>query len=278
MPTRRTVDFQRLSWTEVAEAVAEQAIILLPIGSMEQHGPHMPVGNDNLVAEFVARKTAEQTNALVVPGINYGCSAVFSNFPGTISVEPETLGAMIRDVCRALIAQGFTRIVFFDNHGGNEFVCEQIARELKAEFDILIGNVYPWNLGYQLMRDTYEDPSKAYGHGAEPETSAMLAMFPDDVLLDRKDNGGYGSVGKWQTVGYSKVLVPGQPTPGTVYFDSDEVAPNGVTGDSSMASVERGRIWIERVVGFAVAFVQQYDELTAADSSDYSDDDDEYDE
>jgi creatinine amidohydrolase len=276
MSTRRTTELQRLSWTEVAEAISENAIILLPIGSMEQHGPHMPVGNDNMVAEFVAHKTAEQTNSLVAPIIPYGCSAVFSNFPGTISVDPETLGAMIRDVCRALIAQGFSRIVFVDNHGGNEFVCEQVARELKAEYGILIGNIYPWNLGYQLMRDTYEDADKAYGHGAEPETSAMLAMFPDDVLLERKENGGYGSVGPWQTVGYSKVLVPGQPTPGTVYFDSDEVAPNGVTGDSSMATVERGHIWIERVVGFAVAFVKQYDELTLVeeDLGDEDEDDD----
>src|SRR5215210_1776093 len=112
MATRwRTVELQRLSWTELAEAVAERPVILLPIGTLEQHGPHMPIGNDNMVAEFVARRTAEQTNALVAPTINYGCSAVFRNFTGTVSIQPETLAAMLRDVCRSLIGQGLDRIV-----------------------------------------------------------------------------------------------------------------------------------------------------------------------
>ena len=91
----------------------------------------------------------------------------------------------------------------------------------------------------------------------------MLAMFPEDVLLDRKESGGYQPVGGWQAQGYSKVAVPGQPVGGTVYLDADEVAPNGVTGDSSMASAERGHVWIERVVGFAVAFVNHFDEVTS---------------
>jgi creatinine amidohydrolase len=262
---RRTVEMMRMSWTEVAEALAEREppAVLLPIATIEQHGPHMPIGNDCLVAEYVAFRTAEQTNALVAPAINYGCSAVFRNFPGTLPVKPETLAAVLRDVCTGLIHQGFRKIVFFNNHGGNEFVCEQVARELKAEFGVIIGNVYPWNLGYALMRDTYEDPTRAYGHGAEPETSAMLAMFPDDVLLDRKESGGYKPFAGWQVQSYSKVSIPGQPVAGTVYLDADEVAPNGVTGDSSMATVDRGRIWVARVVGFAVAFVNHYNEVSA---------------
>lgn len=267
MTTRRTVDMKHMSWTEVAEAREQQPVILLPIGTLEQHGPHMPIGNDCLVAEWVALRAAEQTNALVAPVINYGCSAVFRNFPGTYPVKPETLANVLRDVCRAFIAQGFRKIVFFNNHGGNEFVCEQVARELKAEFGVVIGNVYPWNLGYALMRDTYDDPLAAYGHGAEPETSAMLAMFPQDVLMDRKESGTYQSVNGWQVQSYSKVAVPGQPVGGTLYLDADEVAPNGVTGDSSMASAERGKVWIERVVGFAVAFVRHYDEVTSTHPS-----------
>ena len=170
-------------------------------------------------------------------------------------------------MCHAFVQQGFRKLVFFNNHGGNEFVCEQIARELKAEFGLLIGNVYPWNLGYALMRDAYDDPTRAYGHGAEPETSAMLAMFPEDVLLDRKESGGYQPFGGWQVQNYNTVAVPGQPVAGTVYLDADEIAPNGVTGDSSMASVELGRIWVERVLGFAVAFVNQYDEIVSGSAA-----------
>jgi len=265
MSELRTVELGRLSWEEVAELIPRNPIVLLPIGTVEQHGPHLPVNADNMVAHFVATRAAEQAKALAVvaPGINYGCSAVFSHFPGTYSIRPETLAQYLRDVCNAFIAQGFRRFIFVNNHGGNEGVCEQVARELKAAHGLVIGNIYPWFLGYNLMRDTYEDVEKAYGHGAEPETSAMMAMFPEDVVKERMASGTYQTFAGWEPVGYSKVKVPGQSYPGTVYLDSDEVAPNGVTGDPSLASAERGQIWIERIVGFAVAFIDHFDALTA---------------
>ena len=263
MAQRRTVELGRMSWAEVAEIVPQNPVLLLPIGTVEQHGPHLPVNADNMVAEYVARHAAEQTNAYVLPGINYGCSAVFRKFAGTIPVRQETLANVIRDVCQSLLAQGFRRFIFVDNHGGNEAVCEQVARELKAAHGIVIGSIYPWNLGYGLMRDTYEDVATAYGHGAEPETSAMMAMFPDDVVRERMEAGGYQPFAGWQVQNYSKITVPGQSASGTVYLDSDEVAPNGVTGSQRESSAERGQIWIERIVGFAAAFITHYDEVTA---------------
>lgn len=251
-----------MSWAEIAEVIPEHPIILLPIGTVEQHGPHLPVNADNMVASFVAERAAAETGALVAPNINYGNSAVFAKFPGTIHVRQETLANLLRDVCQSLIAQGFRRIIFVNNHGGNSAVCEQVARELKAKHGILIGEIYPWSLGYQLMRDTYEDVATAYGHGAEPETSAMLGMFPNDVVLDRRESGKLQPYAGLEPQSYNKVKVPGQATPGTIYLDSDEVAPNGVTGDGSVASAERGQVWIERIVGFAVAFIRQYDAVT----------------
>lgn len=252
-----------MSWAEIAEIAVEDPVVLLPIGTVEQHGPHLPVNADNMVAEYVAIQAATQTGALVAPSINYGCSAMFQKFAGTLSVREETLANMLRDVCRALISHGLRRIVFVNNHGGNEPVCEQVARELKSERGVLMGSVYPWKLGYQLMWDTYEDPDRAYGHGAEPETSAMMAMFPDDVLQDRMAAAEYEDTNPWRSLGPNTVAVPGQRVGGTVYLDSDEITRNGVTGDGGVASAERGRLWIERVVGFTVDFVKHYDQLTA---------------
>ena len=262
MAERRTVELGRMSWAEVAEIVPRRPVVLLPIGTVEQHGPHLPVNADNMVAGYIAVKAAERTGALVVPSINYGNSALFRKFPGTLHVRQETLAQLLRDVCQALIDQGLRRIVFVNNHGGNEPVCEQVARELKAEHGLQVGSIYPWGLGYQLMRDTYADAAAAYGHGAEPETSAMLAMFPEDVVEERRESGTLHPFAGWEASGYAKVAVPGQPVPGTVYLDSDELAPNGVTGDGSVASRERGKVWIERVVGFAAAFVAHYDAVT----------------
>ena len=264
MAARRTVELGRMSWAEISEVIPERPIILLPIGTVEQHGPHLPVNADNMVAEFVALQAAAQTNALVAPAINYGCSPTHRHFPGTLSVRPETLVHVIRDVCAGLIGHGFRRIIFVNNHGGNEDACAQVARELRDEHGLIIGSIYPWNIGYGVMRDTYEDAAAAYGHGAEPETSAMLAMFPDDVLRERQEPGGYRPFAGWDVRNVSSIRVPGQAHPATLYLDMREVAPNGVTGDNSVATAERGQLWIERVIGFAVAFIRHYDEATVA--------------
>lgn len=262
MAERRTVELGRMSWAEVAEIIPRRPVILLPVGTVEQHGPHLPVNADNMVAGYVARGAAERTGAYVMPNVNYGNSALFRKFPGTFHVRQETLANVLRDVCGGLIDQGLRRIVLVNNHGGNDAVCEQVARELKAAHGVVVGNVYPWALGYALMRDTYDDAIAAYGHGAEPETSAMLAMFPDDVVAERRESGTIRPFAGWEPSGYSQVAVPGQSVPGTVFLDSDELAPNGVTGDGSVASRERGEVWIERVLGFAAAFVAHYDEVT----------------
>lgn len=262
METRRTAELGRMSWAEIAEVLPRNPVLLLPIGTVEQHGPYLPVNADNMAANVVALRAAEQTDAYVLPGINYGCSTIFRKFPGTISIRQETLGNIIRDVCHALLAQGFRRFIFVDNHGGNVAVCEQVARELKEEHGIIIGNLYPWDLGKALIADTYENVTAAYGHGAEPETSAMLAMFPDDVVRERMEVGGFQPFAGWEPQHYTQITVPGQTIKGTVYLDGDEIAPNGMANNIGEASAERGGIWIERVVGFAVAFIRHYDEVT----------------
>lgn len=258
----RTKELGRLSFTEVAEAAAERPVLLIPMGTVEQHGPHMPVNADNMVAEFVASKAAEKTNAVWAPGINYGCSDVFRNFAGTISVGHDTLAKLVEEIVEGFVKSGFRRIVFVNNHGGNEIIVERTARKMRERHGIIIGSIYPWSLGYALMRDQYDDVGKAYGHGAEPETSAMLAMFPEDTTLSRLETGTFQEFQGWTPTGYHAVAVPNQSVPGTVYFESDDIAPNGVTGDGTVGTKERGEIWIERVVGFAIDYIDQFDRIT----------------
>lgn len=263
----RTIELGRMSWEEVAEVRKADPVVLLPVGTIEQHGPHLPVGSDNMVADFFARKVAEATGAVLAPALNYGCSDVFRAFPGTLSIRSETFKAVLRDVCHALFDDaGFHRLVIVDNHGGNETHVEEVARGLRRERgrQTLIGCLYPWNLGYAVMREVYPDASAVYGHGGEPETSAMLAMYPEDVQMQRARKGGYQPVRGWTMRGYTKVAVPGyRAGEGSLYLDADEVAPDGVTGDPMSASAEYGRQWVERVVGFGIAYVREFQRITA---------------
>lgn len=266
MSETRTYDLGRMSFKEVERILLSNPVVLIPIGTVEQHGPHLPVNADNMVADFVSRRAAEATGAYLVPAINYGCSPLFRDFPGTVSVAPETLKQMLQEVCEALIHHGFRRFVFVNNHGGNQSACEQVARELKIKYGLVIGNVYPWSIGYAVMRDTYDDATAVYGHGGEPETSAMMAMFPDDVVTDLMTARDPNMSGPFKPRRDNLIEIPGQTAGGTVYLDYTDLFPNGVTGDPSAASAERGRVWIERVVGYAIAFVKYFDNATVAAS------------
>lgn len=266
MANRRTYELGRMSWKEIEQILPLNPVLLIPIGSVEQHGQHLPVNADSMVADFVARRVAEASDAYLVPPITYGYSPLFGGFPGTISLRPETVTAVVRDVCESLYGQGFRRFIFVNNHGGNQPSCEQVARNLKAEHGLIIGNIYPWNVGYAVMRDAYPDPSAVYGHGGEPETSAMLAMFPDDVRTDLMAGRDPVTSGPFTPRRDNLIEVPGQTVGGTVFLDYTDLFPNGASGDPISATPELGRMWVERVVDYAIAFVKHYDNATAGAS------------
>jgi creatinine amidohydrolase len=263
MESRRAYELGRMSWKEIERILPLNPVLLIPIGSVEQHGPHLPVNADGMVADFVARRAAEATAAYLAPAVTYGYSPLFRGFPGTISLRPETVTAVMRDICESLYEQGFRRFIFVNNHGGNQPSCEQVARDLKAEHGLIIGNIYPWNVGYAVMRDAYADPAAVYGHGGEPETSAMLAMFPGDVKVDLMAGRDPIMTGPFKPRRDNLIDIPGQSVGGTLFLDYTDLFPNGTSGDPSGATAELGRLWIERVVSFVVAFVNHYDNATA---------------
>lgn len=259
----------RLSWTEVAEAAERNPVVLLPIGAIEQHGPHLPVHEDSIVAEWSAYKIAELTDGevdlLVAPALHYGHSPTFRGFAGNLSFSAETLKAAVKDIIESLVESGFRRIIVVDNNGGNVAPVAGAAFDSRRDLGVLIGHLYPWQLGYGLMRDVYDDPAAVYGHGAEPELSAMLAIFPDQVDLAKAESGGLTSPAGWTPTSYSDAKIGDYSIPGTVFWDFSEISENGVTGDVSVASSETGEEWIRRVMGFCAEYVREYDRNTTGE-------------
>ncbi|MQA04217.1 MAG: creatininase family protein [Streptosporangiales bacterium] len=262
MTNPRTYELGRMSWTEAREAAADNPVVLIPVGAIEQHGPHLPLHEDAIVADHVAKQVAAATGALVAPVMNYGHSPMFAAYAGTLSLRRETLTAVMVDICEGLVSHGFRRLVFVDNNGGNQASVMAAAFEMRTKHGILMGSLYPWQLGYQLMRSAYDDPDKVYGHGAEPELSAMLVMFPEQVQHDRIEGGELQGIEGWRPHSYNGVAVPGYDVPGTVYWDFSDVSRSGVSGDTSVASEETGKVWVERVIGFCTAFVREFDANT----------------
>jgi creatinine amidohydrolase len=124
---------ENLAYTEVETYLEQNDLILVPVGSVEQHSPYGIIGTDFVTAEAVARKAAEVLNLLVAPTLCYGVSPHHMGFKGTVSLSTETLAAVAADIVRSLAAHGFRRIVFVNGHGGNVTALKAAFERLKNE-------------------------------------------------------------------------------------------------------------------------------------------------
>jgi creatinine amidohydrolase len=179
------IDAATTSWQGVEAAIARGIIAILPLGALEQHGPHLPLTVDAVLATGVARRVAEGTNALLLPAIAYGDAWTAEGWAGTLSLSPDTLRATIIDLGRGLQRMGVHGLVTLNGHFGNREPAALAARTLgEAGFRVL-------NLDYPGL-DTFaaevcdSDPAgPGFYHADEVETSMMLALAPDTVRLER---------------------------------------------------------------------------------------------
>jgi creatinine amidohydrolase len=175
----------RLTEPEVAAHLAAGALVLVPVGSTEQHGPHGPLGTDAILAEEVCRRVAPRVNALVAPPIAFGVSPEHEGFAGLISLAPTTLIALVRDVCCSLARGGFRRIVLVNGHYTNVVALHAAIIEttpLVPDGTRLCWLNY-WDALDSGERDAYLG-AEAGLHANIGETSATLAVDPSLVRLD----------------------------------------------------------------------------------------------
>jgi creatinine amidohydrolase/Fe(II)-dependent formamide hydrolase-like protein len=226
----------RLSTTDVAEIDKSDALVVQPIGAVEQHGPHLPVMTDAFVAEQVAALAADQAggNVWVLPTLNYGKSTEHLGWAGTMSLSSETLLSVLKDVGRSVAASGFTRLTFVNGHGGNPSSLDVAARDIRTESGLL---VFPVTTGRLGVPEGLDLPDAEFSiHGGHVETSVMLHLAPEAVHLDRAVVGG----------AHLPELFPGGgelslegPLP-TAWI-SDDLTTNGVIGDPCAATAEIGK-------------------------------------
>ncbi|MGB3225694.1 MAG: creatininase family protein, partial [Desulforhopalus sp.] len=124
---------ENLSYPEVELYLKEKDSILVPVGSVEQHSPYGLIGTDFITAEHIARKAAEAMDVLVAPTISYGVSPHHMAFPGTVSLSPDTLVAVVCDVIRSLVMHSFRKIIFINGHGGNIAPIQVALVKLKSQ-------------------------------------------------------------------------------------------------------------------------------------------------
>lgn len=234
------------SWPEVAAALEDGATtVVVPLGATEQHGPHLPVDTDTRLATELAERVARRLgDALVAPAIPVGPSEEHASFPGTISVSPDTLDALLRDYVDSVERQGFERVVVLPGHGGSFPTVDAAFPELARETDVDVVAV----TGLRHYMDLLQDGLRAAGvdvdepvvHAGASETAMVLAVAPD-LVGDDLPEGHTGDV--------SGAALFAE---GVERYDED-----GVLGDARPATAEVGESLLEYVAEAHADYVRE---------------------
>lgn len=180
-----SLQFQYQTSFTIKDEIGKRNAAILPIGAVEAHGPHLPIGTDNLLAERLADELGKRTDSLVLPLLPYGQVWSLKHFPGSIHVSNESIISMIVDIGRSVREQGFRVLAIVNGHLGNMTAIKEAARKLHSELDDLKIYYFFYSGTSQVIDQVRESP-KLHGqffHACEIETSYMLYMAPEYVNM-----------------------------------------------------------------------------------------------
>lgn len=167
-------------------AAAQDAVVLLPLGSHEDHGPHQPMGDyllADMIAERIARRATEQgVAAFVAPGMPYGVADYFGSSPGGLALAPESFRRVLQDLLDGLLRHGLRKIIVLNAHSGNVPVIHEVTLGLRLSCGVTIPSFYLWKIARQLMEERTGNAEGRFGHGAEPLLSLNMALRPECVV------------------------------------------------------------------------------------------------
>jgi creatinine amidohydrolase len=218
-----------LHWPEVKKLDRKNIVAIVPVGSMEQHGPHLPFQVDVLVSSRLAEDLEKRIpEILLVPPIWTGVSAHHMDFPGSITLRAKVFIDLLHDICSSLYHHGFRRIVLLNGHGGNRSSLEVLGQELFVELGLTVNTLAYWDLVPDLVKALKKTKSSGMGHSGELETSLLLHLEPRLVNQKAIPQGVLG------------IDQPGPTTGIKRYVNMKEHSEEGVIGMPSAASPEIG--------------------------------------
>ena len=244
MPKAEPWRYEKLTWPEINEAVASRKVVVVPIGSTEQHGPHLPLDVDVVCPVGVAHAAARliPDGVLIMPPIVHGYTGHVMDFPGTINIHWETFIKMVVDVGKSLAHHGFKKIVFLNGHGSNIPNLDLASRRVNIETDAECIATSWWTM---LTVDKKFLPawreSKFPGgcaHACELETSVYLYLDEDNVRRDKIEDGEI-AFHVTQRSDFQWVDLFGAG-PGTPISWTASYSDSGVLGQATLASKEKG--------------------------------------
>ena len=258
---KTNVLLSKMTWFEAKERLKETDIVLMPIGAFEQHGLHLPLDTDTFIALEISKRAAEKVardvKAVVGPSIQFGISPYMMGFPGSITIQGETFVNLLHDVCESLIHQGFSKIVFVNQHYSNtpyiRMVIDKLQYERPKSFLALV------NLG-ELTGDVISEVKETLCfHACETETSYAMALGQDIRMKKRTKKFPKSPIPKFIKFGIEMEVKP--PFVITAVPAIDQVSKTGVIGDATKASMVKGKKMVEASVERLSEFLRELKKL-----------------
>jgi creatinine amidohydrolase len=244
------------SWPRI-QAIDKSIPVIVPLGSIEQHGHHLPLSVDTTQVTAIAERAEKQlgATALFLPTLWLGCSEHHKDFPGTVSVGPSLYSENIKSITRSVLRAGFGKVFFLNGHGGNEIPAAQALTELVAEDDAADAAYLVFSSWWQVGRDALAPQrhgmtTPAINHACEYETSMMLALRGDLVDLIAAADQSPVLQSPWlQSAGGAKVRQ---------FRRFHRLTAGGSIGRPSAGTKEKGAAMLDAVTADVVAFMRDF--------------------
>jgi creatinine amidohydrolase len=251
-----------LSAKDFCEIDTARIVAVLPVGAVEQHGPHLPVRVDTAINDGIMRHAVammgEDFPALILPTMSVGKSNEHSAFPGTLTLSAETLGRVWYEVCESVHKAGVRKVLFVNSHGGQPQVMEIVCRELRINLGMFAVSSQ-WSR-FTDLSDLFDAQERKHGiHAGEIETSVMRYLHPE--LVDMSLAEDFVPLSRITERQYEMLMPEG---PIGFGWQAQDLHPKGACGNASGADVERGRIAVERAAARLMNLIAEVAEYPMA--------------
>jgi creatinine amidohydrolase len=247
--------YEEFTWPEIRDAVAQNRVAVLPVGTIEQHGPHLPLVTDVLTASEMSRRAVAQIpgEAVLLPSVFYAFNEHHLDFPGTIAVRGDTFINYVTDIGRSLAHHGFRKILLVNGHGSNVPFLDIAARNITNETPAICAMAPWWNLVPKpLLKDLRESEFPGgMAHGCELETSVLLYLRGDLVQMDK--------AARDLPVQRSEFFYWDLQSPSPVFFQEffSRYSRTGTLGDPTKATVKKGELFVNAVVETLIRLIRE---------------------
>lgn len=245
----RTFLYEKMTWPEIKAAAERDVVVLVPIGAIEEHGHHLPLDTDVVIARGICHAAARRVpgQVLVMPPLWFGYESHHMDFPGTIDIPGQVFVDYGLAVTRSLAHHGFRRILIVNGHGSNRPLIEMIARQTTVERPhVICAAISWWELSDAQRAFNAVRESEVTSHACELETSAYLALDPDAVQMEKavRDMAFRMSPHIWSDL-MGRRPDPAFKSPIKIMEHWSTVSETGVRGDPTVATAAKGRAVIE---------------------------------